>query len=183
MKVMQYLKLHILRSSHSQYWVFVPALFRTLTITNLHVIRTRYCLWVYSSLLKGMLAFIVWDAHLLIQCVMDASVLWENKQWVTSHIIRSDSYWVWWWRMSWGIMVSVDLFEFEGSFSSFMTSGWLCWMIMQLQRMDTLLYLLVYPQRPLLSTKSIELVLSKHLNISWCFLPTSLRVWYGDCVC
>ena len=28
----------------------------------------------------------------------------------------------------------------------------------QMQRMDTLLYLLVYPQKPLLSTKTIQLV-------------------------
>jgi hypothetical protein len=53
MKVMQYLKLHILRLSHSQFWVFVPALFRTLTITNLRVIRTRYLLVGVFKPFKG----------------------------------------------------------------------------------------------------------------------------------
>ena len=37
----------------------------------------------------------------------------------------------------------------------------------QLDRMDTLLYLLAYPQKPLLSTATVELVGFDRLGVSW----------------
>ena len=64
----------------------------------------------------------------------------------------------------------------------------------QLSRMDTLLYLLVYPQRPLLTTQTIQLVRFDELgagqnatvavmSYSGCAAPAALRVVCLPVIC
>ena len=51
----------------------------------------------------------------------------------------------------------------------------------QMQRMDTLLYLLVYPQKPLLSTKTIQLVRFDELGAGQ--NATVAVMSYSGCAC